>query len=113
MALIRTLTSRSITRSSSRGRRVPPGGSMIADASSRPCLREMRLEASFQRLADVGPLLPNHAVVVRMPEPPTGHDHVVPERALEGGPDREQGGIRLLVQRIGLELDPVRPQHLE
>ena len=48
-----------------------------------------------------------------MAEATIGHDHVVAEDSLEGRADPEQRGARLLVERIGLELDPVRAEPLE
>ena len=88
------------------GRRRPTAGDHGRIAASAA---QRFLEASLDRR----PLVVDHAVPGGVPDAAAGHDHVLAEDPLERRADAEQGRPRLLVVRVGLELDPPAAERLE
>ena len=73
-------------------------------------IARQRRSNSSSRASDGRPLVVDDAVVGRVPDAVAGHDHVVPEDALERRADPEERRPRRLVERVGLELDPAAPR---
>ena len=72
-----------------------------------------RARPAIRPVLDGRPLLRRDAEVGGMPDGPVGHDHVVPEDALERRADARQRIPRSFVARVRLELDPLRVERLE
>ena len=83
---------------------VRPAHSRVKKAPPKPRL---------QALPHHRPFLAYNAKHHAVPQSSACRHHMVAERPLLCGPDPTQCGSRLLIEAVGLELDTVRPPHVE